>query len=71
MKEYKFKSFISGDYECFCFAVDEETFTKIKGEKPNKYNADFFHKNKYKLHPEEFFGLDENKELNITIKIDK
>lgn len=41
MKTIKFTGINSGDGECFCWEVDEETFIKIKGRKPEIFDYDY------------------------------
>lgn len=51
----EFNGIPSGDNEAFCWDVDKETFIKINGEKPSKYDKSFFNKNTYRLYPNDTF----------------
>ena len=53
---FEFEGIASGDYECFCWAVDAQTFERMTGCKPDRYAKSRFHKNKYNLYPGEFFN---------------
>lgn len=63
----EFKGIPSGDYEGFCWDVDKETFIKIKGEKPNKYDRSYFNKGLYRIYPREFYN--QNGICSTTIKV--
>lgn len=67
MKEFKFSGIPSGDYECFVFAVDRETFIRITGKKPTKFDKNKFLKSKYNLYPSVFFP--DEVEINVNILI--
>ena len=69
-----FKGIKSGDYESFCFDVDKETFIKIKGEEPNKFDKSYFNEGKYRLYMEDIFrtlmpNLKDGEEVEIDINI--
>ena len=68
-KEFEFLTTPSGDFECFVFAVDKKTFIRIKGETPQKYDKNDFHRGKYNLYPSDFFKESVEISVKISIKI--
>lgn len=63
----------SGDNECFCWDVSKEVFIKLTGEDPEVYERlykSIFHKNSYKVYPQDIIPeLFEGKEKQkLTIK---
>lgn len=36
--EIQFVGIPAGDYECFCWSVDKETFTRITGREPDEFD---------------------------------
>lgn len=54
---HKFIARVSGDHECFTFAVTKEVYKKIKGKNPDKYAKNDFHKDLYNLYPNDIFGI--------------
>jgi len=57
MNEVTFEGIASGDWECFCWAVDLETYVRVRGCKPNKYDKNGFYKGLYSLYPSDALGL--------------
>ena len=69
MRKLIFQGIPSGDHECFCFAVDKETFIKFNKREPDKYDICPFHIDKYKLYPNKLFsGYSKSIEVLITIR---
>ena len=77
-KTIEFTGINSGDYECFCWNVDIETFKRIKGEEPDAFNYVEIDRsdidnykpigNKVKLYPNDIFKR--NKRIKIKIEIE-
>jgi len=75
MTKIEFDAIASGDYESFCYDVDSETFEKVCGYKPDKYDKSHFSEDKFRVYfPEHFLNynllLEENSEHHITIERD-
>ena len=76
-KTIEFTAINSGDFECFCWEVDIETFKKIKGKEPEihdyveKDTSDMWNYkpigNKVRLYPDDIFG---NVDSKIKVKIE-
>ena len=49
----KFYAKMSGDHECFTFAVDKEVFREIAKKVPTKYDRNRFIPKKYDLYPDQ------------------
>jgi len=74
MKTFTFNGIPSGDYESFVFAVSKETYKRIMGKNPTKFDKSPFCKGKYIIYPNTFFTKDidnkgEDKELIIKIEV--
>lgn len=67
IRQIEFEGIPSGDYECFCFAVDRETFVRVNGTEPNEYDGNHFHEGLYSLYPNALFGRSETK---IQVKVE-
>jgi hypothetical protein len=65
-----FKAIPSGDYECFCFDVDRETFKRLTKHNPNKHDKSTFNKGLYKIYPFHLFGH-EDRVLKFSIEVEK
>jgi len=63
MQTFEFEAIPSGDHECFTFAVDKETFVRITGKEPDKYDKSHFDEGLYDLYPSEIFERDVNGEM--------
>ncbi len=74
-KIVNFTGYISGDYECFCFAVPMKDFKKYAYEYDLdkdfiKYKKNHFHKNMYSLYPNNILPeLDKEKKYKFEIVI--
>jgi hypothetical protein len=59
MAKIEFEGVPSGDYESFVWNVDEETYEKIKGKRPNKYDYALFPSQyetpEYMIYPDDIF----------------
>ena len=56
VKRVEFEGIPSGDYECFCWAVDRETYVRIKGEEPREFDENTpFYPGLFKLYPSDLF----------------
>jgi len=74
----EFTGINSGDYECFCWDVDIETFKKIKGEEPDVFNYVEIDRSdidnykpigdKVRLYPNDIF--ERNKRIKVKIEIE-
>jgi len=62
----EFEAILSGDYECFCFDVDKETFESITGNQAFPFCESQFNENKYKLYMEDILKP-KSKKLKIKI----
>lgn len=65
-----FSGIVSGDYECFCWAVTREVFIQITGEEPDEHDKSPFVDGAYMIHPGTVIGLPEthrDKELEFTV----
>lgn len=58
IKTIEFIGTLSGDGESACFSVDKETFIRLKGKEPGKYDADG---DSFRLYPEDILGLEDKK----------
>lgn len=67
-KSIEFKGIPSGDYESFCWDVTKEVFMKIKGKKPERYDASYFNKGLYRIYPDDFY-TNGKQECTTTIKV--
>ena len=77
-KTIEFTAINSGDYECFCWDVDIETFKKIKGEEPDEFDyaeiddSDFDNikpiGDKVRLYPNDIFK--KNRKIKVKIEIE-
>lgn len=68
-KTVEFEAYVSGDYECFCFAVDLKTFKKLMGRKPDQFEKDCFIKGKYQIYPNHIFSDNENILLHVKVEV--
>ena len=66
--KYTFNAIPSGDYECFCFAVDEDVFTFIKKKKPDVRDKNKFHEGKYNLYTSDLFPIGFEKNVKIEFE---
>lgn len=55
MKIIEFWAVPSGDYECFTFAVDRQTFIDINGNPPEEFDRNTFHPKLFNLYPTTVF----------------
>ncbi len=69
MKGIKFKAILSGDCECFVFAVTKTTYKQITDKNPDIYAKNRFGKGLYNIYPDDIFGIGRNKDF-ISIKIE-
>lgn len=72
MKTIKFRAILSGDHECFCFAVTRYRYKKITGKYPDKYAKSDFHKNKYNIYMSDLTGFwlaQEEREIEFSYEI--
>lgn len=67
IRQMEFEGIPSGDYECFCFAVDRETFVRLKGEEPDEHDENDFHEGMFKIYPGTLFG---HSEAKIQVKVE-
>lgn len=71
--ETEFFGHISGDYECECFDVPKETFIKIKGMKPDRFDKSWFNKGMYRIYLSDIMNMaytDKQKQCIIKMKIE-
>jgi len=69
MKKVKFVAILSGDYECFTFAVTKDIYKRITDRNPDKYTKNRFHGSLYNLYPNDIFGLlPDNKTIEVMIE---
>lgn len=61
MKRVTFEGIPSGDIECFTWAVDRETFIRITGRDPDKYDRNRFHDDLYDLYPNQIIEASSEK----------
>ena len=67
----KIKGIMTGDFECWCLAVDRATFIKVKGKKPDQFDQATFYlgkKFKYKLYPSDLFGRSKDP-IELTFEV--
>ena len=77
-KIIEFEGINSGDYECFCWEVDIETFKRIKGKEPDIFDyseiddSDFDNYkpigDKVRLYPDDIFSKDSKVKVKIEIE---
>ena len=77
-KTIEFTGINSGDYECFCWDIDIETFKRIKGEEPDVFNyieidrSDIDNykpiSDKVRLYPNDIFERDRRIKIKIEIE---
>lgn len=71
-RTFKFEGIPSGDMESFCWDVDKETYVRIKGKEPGKFDKSVSHKDMYKIYPDDFYGFDKPKcKMTINIEVIK
>jgi len=70
MKKIKFSAILSGDYECFTFAVTRAVYKQIKGKNPDRYVKNRLHKDLYDIYPGDILFGEEDC-LEITIEWEK
>jgi len=70
MEKVKFNAVLSGDCECFTFAVTKDVYKQIKGKDPDKYAKNRFYKGLYNIYPDDIFGYVRDY-IEITIKWEK
>jgi hypothetical protein len=58
MRKIEFTGELSGDWECFCWDVDLETYKRIKQSDPKKYDHSRFNEGMYRIYPTDIFGPD-------------
>lgn len=62
-KHFEFEGEPDGDGECFCWNVDRETFVKIVGREPTKWDTLFTYDTDevsgYRLYPSDLTGTDQ------------
>lgn len=69
--KFEFEGIPSGDYECFCWAVDLETFVRITGEQPDEFDSSRFHEGLYQLYPDDLLrGVNRDQKVSIKIEIE-
>ena len=63
----------SGDGECWCFLVDKETFKRIRGKNPGKYDVGRCEKGtkyRYMVNPHDLLGWDsQGKLLEVKVEV--
>lgn len=64
-KEMEFEGFASGDHESFCWDVGRDTFTRITGRKPEKYDKSLFNKGLYRVYPNDVLVMGEGRQRFI------
>ena len=70
--EVTFEGIPSGDYECFCWDVDRETFIRVTGREPESYDESSFHEGLYMLYPSTAMGLfDKKHKLGFTLQVEE
>ena len=70
-KEFSFEGYHSGDRECFCFAVDRETFEGVIGRAPNAWDQSRLHDGLFMIYPDEFFSGLDKKKFKISLRIEE
>lgn len=78
--EVTFEGIPSGDYECFCWDVDRETFIRLTGREPLEpeegcvLDGSYFDDGLYKVYPSEVMDLPLNdergKKYKFTLKVE-
>lgn len=74
MKKVEFIGIPSGDGECSCWAVNEETILKFKEQLHIETKEDaslrksFYEKGMYRLYEEDFYDRDDAKDVTINIR---
>ena len=63
---------VSGDCECWCFLVDKETFIKVKGQKPGRFDVGRFAVRKspyrYMIYPDNLIvDAHDGKPIDLTV----
>ena len=69
MEKIKFRAKSSGDYECGCWDVDYDTFVRLTGKNPERFDSSYFNPRMYKLytyHVDTNFNDDEW--LNVEVE---
>lgn len=51
----EFDAIPSGDHECFTFAVDLETFIRLTGNPPERYDKCCFNEGMFRIYPDRIF----------------
>ncbi len=65
---FEFEGIPSGDHECFCFAVDRETFIRIEEREPERPEENHFNHGMFNLYPNALFG--DKRRMRIKIEIE-
>jgi len=68
-KTFKFSGILSGDHECFCFAVPQEDFEAIAGE-CDEFDLSPFHRGLLKLYPHHMLDLAPGQAYQFKITVD-
>lgn len=71
-----FEGIKSGDYECFCWAVNEETYIRITGNTPKDSDRNKFHRDYdkplYNLYISDIIGANEDAgKQTFTIEVEE
>lgn len=72
-----FEGICSGDYECFCWAVDKETFIRIKDHEPDQFDVNKFIRDDahdeplYNIYPDDVIGKDEGRKQSFIIEVEE
>lgn len=72
MKKIEFEAICSGDYECFTFAVDKDTYIRILGKEPDSLDKNSFFEGLYDIYPSELFENygEEKRKKSFKIEIE-
>jgi hypothetical protein len=71
-RKFTFEGVPSGDCECFCWDVDRETYIRVTGMKPDKYDRGRT-KGTYKLYPNDIVGFEvfeRGTKLKVSVSIE-
>ncbi len=67
----EFDAIPSGDYECFCWAVDHETFIRFEGHEPDRFDKDKFHDGLYRLYPDFCCRSEKHSKVRVTMIVEE
>ena len=70
MTEVTFEGIPSGDHECFCWAVDEETFTRVTGKEPGEFDGNPFNEGLFSLYPSDAMDLGADEKTKMKFRIE-